>query len=372
MGIFRSLNRRFEAELVTDIWSDLMTKIPMPSTTLQIQCHAGRGGAHTAMEVRYNEYFASFIHYCGGKGFMSMSIDGPWHEAPWMMARKDEAVRRLAECLYEFVPIAEAAKQAKLLEASYLTEAPFIKSEVTPSVASLRTLLDALDNHNFEKFNPCIMTDLDESLPHEVIAFQMLGPDPSFLVIAKKDTSIHLSGTWQTWWVSPVDDGEIEIEEIGWEPVIADEFEDLQKVNLLVDLLGTFIAECNGIAASEILSFANANLNDDNSDFPKIFREIAAELENSAFSGENLKVVSKLDGVHEGPTITFQILLGLPRLVAIYKENALKWSAVEIIRTVDSGEAMMRQVDWSMSHGKNAQLMAAQISELTSRLTWGD
>ena len=375
VGLFRSINRRFEGDLIGDIRARLDYHHGLATDLISVPCHAGRGGNHLCIRASLAPGQQVDFHYCGGMGFSRYLDAGAyqWQEAPWMMAMKNEAATRIAS----FVVVLRDSLQSlpHYDEQAVVDESEDEDDEVAEG--SYEHLVDLMNDTRLATFEPFVAENLGGGAPAKVVCLQMRGDDPAFLLLAKTNKRTGWDGRWKTWWLESDGSGGTTISELAWFITIEKTLTDDQQVYLLLDLLGEFLAEINKMTKVEVLGsdFIDSDEGDPESwelygDSEGIYGRIADALRYKDFSGRELEVVTSVDGVTEDKAIVFITTHTQPRLVVVYKRNALNWAAAAVIQIGDA--YLQKPIPWQLRHTDDADALASEVSSLAHRLMFGD
>lgn len=388
MGLFRAINRKFEGDLIVDIQQQLLVTYGMPSTLYSEPCHEGRGGFHSCIGVELAPGHHLYFHYCGGMGFSRYSGAGgvEWHEAPWMMAMKNEASRRIAGFVGVMqVTFQEATQDAYTFDSLDTADndpiSDFLADERDSDEEDLsgtyEELVQRMNETGLAAFEPFVAAEVGGGTPAEVICLQMFGDEPDFLLLAKSNTRLGWDGRWKTWWLTSTASGETSVEELDWAITIQKALDDNRKLEKLFDLLAEFLSEINNISKREVLG--EAYFDDEDGDFASwipygdsqgIYGQIVDAIRTKDFGGVDIDVASSVEGVCTGPAVIFTLTHPYSRLVVVHKPNAMNWAATSIIET--DGNFMQKVIPWKIRHTQNADSLADEVALLSYRLSFGD
>lgn len=394
MGIFRSLNRKFEGDLVADIYSDLSLMHGVKVQLKKVECHAGKGGDHLALEAEFFPGQVIYFHYCGGMGFSLFDWNNGWVEAPWMMALKSVAATRISDFVNELAEVAKNLDESRLdelegveavnIEPEIENYEDFIGSQAEVVPGTYEELINLITWRGFLQFEPYVAVGVGGNAPDEVICFKMLGDDPDYLLIAKATKRLGWDGKWRAWWLSSTPSGKTKVVELAWSFTVQKTLAPDEQVDKITKNLAEFIAEYNDITVEDILGNDEFNVEDllftsieDYSDSygvdqdSKVISEIISALGGRDFSGDHLSKTMQIEGVSDSPSLTFVIPGEGITAIAIYKRNAKTWNAAHL-QVGDDDKPIPKIIPWEMKDSDDVEDLADEISWLTHRLVYGD
>ncbi len=394
MGIFRSLNRKFEGDLVADIYSDLSLRHGVKAQLKKVDCHAGKGGEHLTLEVEFYPGQIIYFHYCGGMGYSLFDWNKGWVEAPWMMAIKSVAATRISEFVNELTEVANNLDVSIVEEPSGLSDvgnqfnfdsdAENIDGLAEITSGSYEELINLLTWRGFLQFEPYVAVNVGGNTPEEVICFKMLGEDPDYLLIAKVAKRLGWDGKWRSWWLSSTPSGKTKVLELDWAFTVQKSLSPDEQIDKIAQNLAEFISEYNDITVEDILGTDDSNFED--FDFSsiedysesfgehedsKVISELITALNERDFSGNHLSKTMQIEGVSESPSLTFVIPGEGINAIAIFKRNSMTWNAAQLLIGEDN-KPIPKVIPWEMQNSENVDDLADEISWLTHRLVYGD
>lgn len=383
MGIFRAINRRVEDDYVYgQIYPQLNLLVPSTqSPALQLQvagvdCHLGRGGRHIAFFVDYGTDQVpaqAAFHLCRTKGYVRNVDGGEWVETEWFyMAPSPQLIasRIVAYCLelrnmlttVEDVVFSSAHNDE---ETSNVTEA----SNAVEQISFYDEMVEVFESTNLKMFKPYVGVNVGGTAPSQVICFQMLGENPEYLLISKKNQIRGIDGRWSAWWFSEDKAGEVTIEELEWTLNIPKALSLEERAVRLYVALAELMADINGITIEEIIGENVREV----VEFPLaiIYTSVIEAMEVRDFCGRHLSTTKTIEGVADSPSITFALPTEGLNVVAIHRKVAREWTAT-ILHVDENNKVFPKKIPWKFEHIEDENELADEFVLLAHRLAYGD